>query len=60
MLKIITIHMFTIVIIIVFTNIIIIIIIIITITDITVVTNIICSAIISLYTMPVHKLSQNV
>ena len=49
--------MFTIVMIIVFTNIIIIII---TITDITVVKNIICSAIIILYTMPVHKLSQNV
>ena len=50
--------MFTIVMIIVFTNIIIIIII--TITDITVVTNIVCSAIIILYTMPVHKLSHNV
>lgn len=49
--------MFTIVMIIVFTNIIIIII---TITDITVVKNIICSAIIILYTMPVDKLSQNV
>ena len=57
MLKIITIHMFTIVMIIVFTNIIIIII---TITDITVVANIICSAIIILYTMPVYKFSQNV
>ena len=49
--------MFTIVMIIVFTNIIIIII---TITDITVVANIICSAIIILYTMPVYKFSQNV